>query len=55
MESVATTSALVNVNGFVGRGSQAVDLNAIPASMIDHIEILRMVRRRSMGRTRSRA
>jgi iron complex outermembrane receptor protein len=35
------TSALVNVNGFVGRGSQAVDLNAIPASMIDHIEILR--------------
>ncbi|MBC8087359.1 MAG: TonB-dependent receptor [Phycisphaerae bacterium] len=35
------TSALVNVNGFLGRGSQAVDLNAIPASMIDHIEILR--------------
>jgi len=35
------TSALVNLNGFVGRGSQAVDLNAIPASMIDHIEILR--------------
>jgi iron complex outermembrane receptor protein len=35
------TSALVNVNGFVGRGAQAVDLNAIPASMIDHIEILR--------------
>jgi len=34
-------SALVNVNGTVGRGSQAVDLNAIPASMIDHIEILR--------------
>ena len=34
-------SALVNLNGFVGRGSQAVDLNAIPASMIDHIEILR--------------
>lgn len=35
------TSALVNLNGFVGRGSQAVDLDAIPASMIDHIEILR--------------
>lgn len=35
------TSALVNVNGFVGRGSAPVDLNAIPASMIDHIEILR--------------
>lgn len=34
-------SAVVNVNGFVGRGSEAVDLNAIPASMIDHIEILR--------------
>lgn len=34
-------SGLVNVNGFVGRGSQAVDLNAIPSSMIDHIEILR--------------
>jgi iron complex outermembrane receptor protein len=35
------TSALVNLNGFVGRGAQAVDLNSIPASMIDHIEILR--------------
>lgn len=34
-------SALVNLNGFVGRGSQAVDLNAIPGSMIDHIEVLR--------------
>ncbi|HSQ31951.1 MAG TPA: TonB-dependent receptor, partial [Gemmatimonadaceae bacterium] len=34
-------SAVVNINGFVGRGSEAVDLNAIPASMIDHIEILR--------------
>jgi iron complex outermembrane receptor protein len=34
-------SALVNVNGFVGRGSAPVDLNAIPASIIDHIEILR--------------
>src|SRR5260221_1098882 len=34
-------SALVNVNGFVGRGSAPLDLNAIPASMIDHIEILR--------------
>lgn len=34
-------SALVNLNGFIGRGSQAVDINAIPASMIDHIEILR--------------
>jgi iron complex outermembrane receptor protein len=35
------TSALMNVNGSVGRGSVGVDLNAIPASMIDHIEILR--------------
>ncbi|HEV7992827.1 MAG TPA: TonB-dependent receptor [Gemmatimonadaceae bacterium] len=34
-------SALVNVNGFVGRGSAPVDLNAIPSGMIDHIEILR--------------
>ncbi|HYH80332.1 MAG TPA: TonB-dependent receptor [Longimicrobium sp.] len=35
------TSALVNVNGSVGRGSTAVDLNAIPASAIERIEILR--------------
>ncbi|MBA3672572.1 MAG: TonB-dependent receptor [Gemmatimonadaceae bacterium] len=35
------TSALVNVNGTVGRGSTGVDLNAIPSSLIDHIEILR--------------
>ncbi|HEY9450567.1 MAG TPA: TonB-dependent receptor [Gemmatimonadaceae bacterium] len=34
-------SALVNINGSVGRGSMAVDLNAIPPSSIDHIEILR--------------
>jgi iron complex outermembrane receptor protein len=34
-------SALVNVNGFVGRGSAPVDLNAIPSSLIDRIEILR--------------
>ena len=34
-------SSVVNINGFVGRGSEAVDLNAIPAGMIDHIEILR--------------
>ena len=35
------TSALVNVNGSVGRGAAAVDLNAIPASMIERIEVLR--------------
>jgi iron complex outermembrane recepter protein len=35
------SSSLVNVNGTIGRGSAAVDLNAIPASMIERIEILR--------------
>lgn len=35
------TSALININGSVGRGQAAVDLNAIPQEMIDHIEILR--------------
>ena len=35
------TSSLINVNGSVGRGQAAVDLNAIPASMIDRIEVLR--------------
>lgn len=34
-------SALVNVNGSVGRGAAPVDLDAIPPAMIDHIEILR--------------
>src|SRR5262249_6376371 len=34
-------SALVHVNGTVGRGSTGVDLNAIPLAAIDHIEILR--------------
>ncbi len=35
------TSALVHVNGSIGRGSTGVDLNAIPASAIERIEILR--------------
>ena len=35
------TSALVNVNGTIGRGSTGVDLNAIPASMVERIEVLR--------------
>ena len=35
------TSALINVNGTVGRGSSGVDLNAIPVSAIDRIEVLR--------------
>ena len=34
-------SALVHLNGSVGRGSTGVDLNAIPIAAIDHIEILR--------------
>ncbi|HFC76821.1 MAG TPA: TonB-dependent receptor, partial [Candidatus Moranbacteria bacterium] len=34
-------SALVNINGTVGRGSVATDLNAIPASAIKRIEVLR--------------
>ncbi|MDT8322265.1 MAG: TonB-dependent receptor plug domain-containing protein, partial [Xanthomonadales bacterium] len=33
------TSALLNVNGSVGRGSSAVDLNMIPASAIERIEV----------------
>jgi len=35
------TSAVVNVNGTLGRGSAPVDLNAIPLAAIDHIEVLR--------------
>ena len=35
------TSALVHVNGSIGRGSTGVDLNALPASAIENIEILR--------------
>jgi len=34
-------TALLNVNGTVGRGSVGTDLNAIPASAIDRIEVLR--------------
>ncbi len=34
-------SALVNVNGSIGRGSSAVDLNAIPVSAIARVEVLR--------------
>jgi iron complex outermembrane receptor protein len=34
-------TALVNVNQTIGRGSTAVDLNAIPVSAIERIEILR--------------
>ena len=34
-------SALLNINGTVGRGSAAVDLNLIPGLAIDRIEVLR--------------
>ena len=35
------TSALVHTNGTVGRGATGVDLNAIPVSAIDRVEVLR--------------
>ena len=34
-------SALVNVNGSVGRGSAAVDLNTIPTAALSQVEVLR--------------
>ncbi len=34
-------TALVNINGSVGRGSVGTDLNAIPAAAIERIEVLR--------------
>src|SRR5881394_1371120 len=34
-------SALVNVNGSIGRGSAAVDLNSIPTIALDRVEVLR--------------
>jgi iron complex outermembrane receptor protein len=37
----AHTSALLNINGSVGRGAAAVDLNTIPAVALDRIEVLR--------------
>ncbi|NNE35588.1 MAG: TonB-dependent receptor [Rhodothermales bacterium] len=35
------TTALVHVNGSVGRGSTGVDMNSIPAAMIERVEVLR--------------
>jgi iron complex outermembrane receptor protein len=35
------SAALVNVNGTVGRGSSAVDLNTIPGAAVQSIEVLR--------------
>ena len=34
-------SALVNVNGTIGRGSSAADLNTIPVAAIERVEVLR--------------
>ena len=34
-------ASLVNINGTIGRGSAAVDLNAIPNAIIERIEVLR--------------
>jgi iron complex outermembrane receptor protein len=34
-------SSLVNVNGTIGRGSAAVDLNTIPSAIVQTIEVLR--------------
>jgi iron complex outermembrane receptor protein len=35
------SSALVNVNGTVGRGSASVDMNTIPTAIVRNIEVLR--------------
>ncbi|MET0550938.1 MAG: TonB-dependent receptor [Xanthomonas sp.] len=35
------TSAMINVNGTIGRGASAVDLNAIPIAAIERVEVLR--------------
>lgn len=37
----AHTSALLNVNGSIGRGAAAVDLNTIPTAALESIEVLR--------------
>ncbi|MFS0773058.1 TonB-dependent receptor [Sphingomonas sp. 1P08PE] len=37
----AHPSALLNINGSVGRGSAAVDLNTIPTIALDRVEVLR--------------
>jgi iron complex outermembrane receptor protein len=37
----AHTSALLNINGSVGRGAAATDLNTIPTVALDQIEVLR--------------
>lgn len=50
--------AILLNNGVIGRGSQSVDLNTIPLSAIDHIEVLRdgaSARRRNTAPTPSPA
>ncbi|MDR6789998.1 iron complex outermembrane receptor protein [Sphingomonas sp. BE138] len=37
----AHASALLNINGSIGRGSAAVDLNTIPTVALDRVEVLR--------------
>ena len=37
----AHTSALLNINGSIGRGAAAVDLNTIPTVALDRVEVLR--------------
>ncbi|KAG1385550.1 hypothetical protein G6F60_014802 [Rhizopus arrhizus] len=32
---------MINVNGSIGRGSSAVDINAIPIAAIERVEVLR--------------
>ena len=49
------TSALVHVNGSIGRGSTGVDLNAIPASAIRRSRSCATAPPRSTARTRSPA
>jgi iron complex outermembrane receptor protein len=53
------TSALLNINGSVGRGSVGVDMNTIPPLAIERIEVLRDGASsqfpRNMARTRSPA
>ncbi|WP_225883115.1 TonB-dependent receptor plug domain-containing protein [Sphingomonas aliaeris] len=46
------TTALLNINGSVGRGSAAVDLNLIPAIAIGRVEVLRDGAAAHTGRTR---
>ncbi len=35
------TTALLNINGSVGRGSSAVDINLIPSAALERVEVLR--------------